>query len=159
MKKIATIIMITLTAILLSSCVINLEPVTHKMYFQNNSYTQHVYDWYLKDSNGKKYIKSDDYCPVPVRSNSYMSGLYTKEYQVWFCIYSNPRTDIYLHSNGFATVDSDTTFRLSDDSEEIFYGGAPRSAGKTVNENAEPELTLVDSKGNQYKLVTEIIYK
>ena len=55
MKKIATIIMITLTAILLSGCVINVESVTHTMYFQNDSSTQYVYDWYLKDTNGKNY--------------------------------------------------------------------------------------------------------
>ena len=148
--------MITLTAILLSGCVINVESVTHTMYFQNDSYTQPVYDWYLKDSNGNKYTLSDDYCPVPVRSTSYMSGLYTKDYQVWFCIYQSPRADYYTHSEGFVKLDSDTTFRLSNES---YYGGAPRSAGKAINENAEPELTLVDSNGNQYKLVTEIIYK
>lgn len=156
MKKIATIIMITLTAILLSGCIINVESVTHTMYFQNDSPTQYVYDWYLKDTNGKKYTISDDYCPVPCNSSSYISGLFRKDYQVWFCIYSNPRTDVYLHSAGFVNLDSDTTFRLSDES---YYGGAPRSAGKAINENAEPELTLVDSNGNQYKLVTEIIYK
>ena len=155
MKKITTIIMLALTALMLSSCVINLEPVTHTMYFQNDSRTQHVYDWYVKDSDGTKYVISKDYCAVPCNSTSAISGLYTKDYQVWFCIYSGIRSDVYTHSAGFVRLDSDTTFSLSSVS---YYGGKPRSAEGTI-EDAESDFVLIDSNGNKYELVTEIVYK
>ena len=111
MKKIATIIMITLTAILLSGCVINYVPeTTHTFYFYNNS-NMNIRDWYLLDRDGKMYSVHNDGCAEPVEAGKYsrISGLRSKYYQVFY-EYEN-RTQ---HTTGFFDINSDATFKTVD---------------------------------------------
>lgn len=157
MKKLLTILLAAVTTLILSGCVINLSNLnttTHTMYFHNDTKNQNVFDWYLKDSSGDNYEISDDYCEVSPLSYSSISGLYTNDYQVWFCIYSNPdadANDVYLHTQNFVHVDSDTTFRLS---TVKYYTGKPRSAAPNA-EGDETKFVLVDSNGNKYELVSD----
>ena len=154
MKKILTILLAAVTTVLLSSCIIYAAPTpTYTMYFQNDTTNQYIYDWYLKDSDGNKYTISDDYCEVAPGYYDSKSGLYEKDYQVWFCVYSSSRSnyDVYLHNNTFVHVNSDTTYRVT---TEKYYVGGPRSAASEA-ENEETRFILVDSNGNKYELVSD----
>lgn len=156
MKKLLTILLAAVTTLILSGCVINLSNLsnlnttTHTMYFYNDT-DQDVHDWYLKDSSGDNYEISDDYCEVSPSSYSSISGLHTNYYQVWFCIYKGAKTDVYMHTDNYVHVDSDTTFRLS---TESYYTGKPRSAAPNA-EGDETKFVLVDSNGNKYELVSD----
>lgn len=111
MKKIATIIMITLTAILLSSCVINVTPEsTHSFYFYNDT-NMDIRDWYLLDKDGKIYsVHKDGYAePVAAGRYSHISGLKSKLYQVYY-EYENGTE----HKTGWFDINSDATFKPYD---------------------------------------------
>ena len=110
MKKIATIIMITLTAILLSSCVINVTPEsTHSFYFYNDT-DRDIRDWYLIDEDKNIYsVHKDGYAEaVSAGRYSHISGLKTKYYRVFY-------ETIYYESykSDFFYIDSDATFKPS----------------------------------------------
>lgn len=151
MKKLFPILALSMIIGLFSSCIINFESSKYTMYFDNDTSTQYIYDWYVKDSNNHNYTISSEYCPVPPGEYSSISGLSEGNYQVWFCIYSNPRrdTDVYMHPESFVHVDADVTFSLYD--ESYTYGRA-RSAANG-EETEESRFVLIDSKGNRYPLV------
>ncbi len=157
MKKLISLLLIAITAITLSSCVIvtNDTPVTYTMYFNNNTDTQYIYDWYVKDRAGHQYVLSDEYCRVPQGCTSSISGLRAGDYQVWFCIYSNPnrsKSDVYIDLGTFVYVNSDVTFNLY---EEDYTIGRPYRSALEENESNSKKLVIVDSNGNKYELLND----
>ncbi len=157
MKKIFPALMLTMIVGLFSSCVIvTTEDPKYTVYFNNNSTTQYIYDWYLKDDDNHNHVISDSYCPVSQRSVSSMSGLPRDNYQVWFCVYSysNPTrgdTNVYMHTENYVYVDKDTTFNLTSQS---YTAGSPYRSAVTANNDEEiSEFVLTDSNGNTYPLV------
>ena len=154
MKKIFPVFLLTAIICLFSGCVLVVPEYT--MYFCNDT-DNTVYDWYLKNDNGTKYIISEDYCVVPPKHYSSKSGLPEDYYQVWFCIFSAGGRDVYYYSENFVHLDSDTTYYLKLDD---FYAGGPSWSINSLNGIIEePKFTLVDSQGNEYLLKTEIINK
>lgn len=111
MKKITTIIMLALTAVLLSSCVINVTPEsTHSFYFYNDT-NMDIRDWYLLDKDGKIYSVHKDGCaePVGIGRYSHISGLKTKYYKVFY-----EYVNYASYTSGFFDITSDATFKTSD---------------------------------------------
>ncbi len=152
MKKFLTIMLIAITAVMLSSCIIVTKetPVpTYTMYFSNDT-KSHVYDWFLKDKDDNNYTISDEYCEVPTKTTSAMSGLYEKYYQVWFCLYSSRNEDVYLYTNTFVLLDEDTIFHLSDKSF------TSRSVINADNSDSEKHYVLRTSDGQEFELETFI---
>ncbi len=153
MKKLFPVILLTMIIGLFSSCVIvTTEEPKYTIYFNNNK--QYIYDWYVKDDDGRNHVLSDNYCPVQVNTVSAISNLPKDNYQVWFCIFSHssPRgdTNVYLHTDSYVYLDQDVTFNFY---EFNYTGGRPRSA-VSVNDNDEfSEFVLTDSNGNTYPLV------
>ena len=151
MKKLISFMLIAISAIMLSSCIINIEEPKYTIYFNNDSDTQYIYDWYVKDSSGNNYTLSKEYCPIPQRGASSIGGLREGDYQVWFCVYSNAKrdTDVYVHPTTFVHLNADVTYSLRNDN---YTYGRPRSA---LNEETEAEnFVLVDSNGNTFELVS-----
>lgn len=155
MKKLISIMLIALSVIMLSSCIIvanNNEPPTYSMTFYNDT-KSHVYDWYLKDKDGANYAKSDNYCEVPRGDHSTKSGLRERDYQIWFCLLSTRTTDVYAYTRNYTHLSQDQRFYLSDES---FYS---RSAAGSSDDNAEPEYVLRTADGTVLELETCIIEK
>lgn len=150
MKKLLSILMISLTAVILSSCIIVAhEEPKYKFYFVNDTLSP-VYDWYLKDEDGDNHAKSSGYCEIPPGAYSYKSGLSEDYYQLWFCPLQTIASDYYVHTD-YIKLDEDTTYYLNLDR---FYDGKPNNRS-AVNEETVSEsgtLVLTDSKGNIYPL-------
>ncbi len=153
MKKLFPVLLLTMIVGLFSSCVIvTTEEPKYTIYFNNNSSTQYIYDWYVKDDDNRNHVLSDNYCPVATNTVQSISGLPKDNYQVWFCIYTNPQrdTNVYMHTQNFVYVDQDVTFNLV---QENYTSGRPRSAA-SVNDGDEIfDFVLTDSNGNTYPLV------
>lgn len=150
MKKIIPILLVAITTIMLSSCIIIAEEPKYTIYFYNDTYTQHVYDWYVKDADGYNHVASKDYCMVAPGEYDYIDDLSKDYYEVWFCVYSSRSTDLYLHTNQIK-LDRDTTFRLA---IEEFIIGSPRTVADitSIEETDESKFVLIDSEGNTYQL-------
>ena len=151
MKKIISVLLLALSLTVLSSCIIINTP-THTMYFYNNTSTK-VYDWFLKDSDGDNHLPSEGWNEVPAYKYDKMTGLSEDYYTVWFCLLTTGNKDYYVHTENSFHIDSDTTFYLK---TETCSNGSPRSANSTDSDTNDEELVLIDSNGNQYKLVLEI---
>ena len=155
MNKLLSILLVAMTAVMLSSCIIvntaDSTP-TYSMTFSNDTQS-YVYDWYLKDRAGENYAKSDNYCEVPRGTSSTKSGLKERDYQVWFCLLSTRNADVYLYTNNYTHLDRDQVFYLYDQS---FYA---RSAAGAADENAEPEYVLRTADGTIIELETCVIEK
>ena len=150
MKKYVPLFAIILTTLILSSCILVLP--TYTMYFYNDT-NNTVFDWYLKNDNGTNFTISEDYCEVPPKHYSSKSGLTEGYYQVWFCTFSAAGRDAYYYSENFVHLNSDTTYYLKSDD---FYTGSPIKSNNSLNEKTtEPAFTLVDSNGNEYKLIKQ----
>lgn len=154
MKKIFPILLLSMILGVFSSCIIIPED-RYTFNFYNDTPST-IYDWYLKNRDDTNFTMSSDYCDVPAGYYSSMTDLREDEYQVWYCIFSNVKRDVYYYSENFFHVDRDCTYYLSHDD---CWAGGPRSAVSTDNENIEPNYVLVDSDGNKYPLKTVIINK
>lgn len=153
MKKLLSFMLIAMSVLMLSSCIIvatNDEPPTYSMTFCNDT-KSHIYDWYLKDKDGKNYAKSDDYCEIERGDRSTKKGLKEKDYQIWFCLLATRETDVYAYTQNYTHLDDDQIFYLSDQS---FHA---RSAA--ADENAEPEYVLITADGTVLELETVVIKK
>ena len=152
MKKFLTIMLIAITAVMLSSCIIVTKetPVpTYTMYFSNDT-KSHVYDWFLKDKDDNNYTISDEYCEVASGTSAAMTGLYEKYYQVWFCLLSTRTQDVYLYTKNYVLLDEDTIFHLSD------YSFTSRSVLNADNSDSEKHYVLRTSDGQEFELETII---
>lgn len=159
MKKIFSVLLLALTLSLFTGCIfvgdVDYEPPKYTLYFFNDTSNKTIYDWFLKDDDGENHVKSDNYVPVEPGEISSISGLKKDYYQVWFCVYSatNRQSDVYVHTENFVYVDSDTTFKLD---TESYVSGRPRSATGVTEAKDKSNYVLIDSKGNVYPLVQEV---
>ena len=154
MKKIFSILLLSMILGLFSSCIIVPED-RYTFTFYNDTQT-YIYDWYLKNKYDINFTMSSDYCDVPPGYYSSMSDLREDEYQVYYCLLSNVKQDVYVCSEYFFRVNKDCTYYLSQDD---CWAGGPRSAVTSANENIEPNYILMDSDGNKYPLKTVVINK
>lgn len=129
MKKLFSILALSMVIGLFSSCVI----VTHEettptytFYFFNNS-DYDIRDWYLLDKSGDPYYKHNDGYAEPVNEREISSikdlkpGLYKVYYE-----YKNGSS----HTTSYCDFTSDVTYKVYEDD---FYKGKPRSAASTEN--------------------------
>ena len=147
MKKIISIFLIAVSAIILSSCVV-VTNGKHNHHFADltfvNDTNEYITDWYAEDTNGSNYTKSSNWTPVYQGGSSTIYDLYCADYRVRFTYDYNNHP--FYYKSAFTYVDDDTTFYLSD--EHFYYS---RSADGTV-ETAVPMFTLTDNKGNEIPL-------
>ncbi len=115
MKKFLTIMLVAITAVMLSSCVIvtSESTPTYTMYFKNDT-NNYVHDWYVKNKNDYIPYKDSPARSVAPNETSSISGLSKDYYQIWYKIYSTGDTEIFLYTENFVYLDTDTIFYLSD---------------------------------------------
>lgn len=149
MKKISFALLILTAAMLFSSCVVvhadvkEEEVHTYKFFFDNDTRI-YIYDWYLKDEDGNNWTKGDGYYPVAPDDRDCIYDIPEGLYQVWYCIDSGRRKDVYTHTKNFFEINSDVVFSLK------YEECTERSA--VNNASGEKRLVLVDSNGNEYPL-------
>lgn len=155
MKKLLSFMLIAMSVLMLSSCVIvneEEEDPTYTVFFVNNTKDEYIYDWYLKNSRGKNFTISDNYCPVPINTVSAKGGLDKGDYQIWFCVYSNPNRgapDVYMHTENYVHINTDVYFTLND------YAFTSVRSASAESDIESDTYVLVDSNGNEYKLVSD----
>ena len=128
MKKLFSILALAMIIGLFSSCIIvatsepEPEPPTYTFYFFNDT-NDDIRDWYLIDRKGKIYSKQNDgyACPIDEGEISSKKGLRQKDYLIFYEYEHGTK-----NKTSYFTLDSDTTFRLSNRS---ITSGKPRSAG------------------------------
>lgn len=144
-KTFLSVLIIAMTLTMLSSCIINVNHGTYKMYFDNNTNID-VDDWYVKDSDGDNHVKTKNYNPVEAGERKSISDLPEDLYQVWYC-YSLSNYDFYFHTN-YVDLDEDTVYKLRQDK---FVSA--RNAANTGAESEETVLVLESSDGKEIEVV------
>ena len=98
MKKLFTILIISLTVTILSSCIIvtNTDP-NYNFTLENNSTDRVVRDWYVKNSNNENitYVIKNSTNIIEPGSSATISGIPTGTYYVAFRVYRNGSTEFY----------------------------------------------------------------
>ena len=155
MKKLFSILALAMVIGVFSSCVIvTHEEPTYTVYFDNDT-PSYVYDWYLKDKDGKNKVHNDnEYREIAAYQYDRLSGIEEYDYKFYFCLLSTRIADYYLCTPNYYHIDRDVTFYLS---EQTPYNGRPRSAASP--EEDFTNLVLRDSDGNEYPLETLVINK
>ena len=159
MKKIIPILLVALTAIMLSSCIIVArEEPTYTITFYNDlvdSARNDIFDWYVKNDSGTNFVVSKRYA-THVRSGggySSIGGLYEDDYCVIFTFDDTTDAfdgDIYYTST-FFPVDRDLDFNVQETARGYTVG--VRSAeNQETSEDVEKSYQIVDSEGNIYPL-------
>ena len=148
MKKLFSILALAMIIGLFSSCIIvataeeEPSPPTYSITFCND-YDDDVIDWYVKNDDGKRFAKSENFVVVRCDDTSKLKGLRKDYYKVLFAFIPNDyyeTTYIYLNEN------VDFILRKKND-----WSFDSRSA---VNTNSSgTEYVLVDSNGNEYPLI------
>lgn len=154
MKKLIPILIIFSSILMLSGCEFHLHPYRERytMFFKNNT-TSYVYDWYVKDDFGMNHTGSTEYYPVAPGETSSINNLWPDYYEVWFCLLSTDKKDLYLHSETMTYLDSDTVFELK--TEKFLYKRSISSATNETSDDDNVRYILVDSKGNEYPLIKD----
>ena len=151
MKKLIPLLLLLASILTLSGCVVVFDTSKYTMFFENDTETQ-IDDWYLKDVAKHKYTGSIYYYGVEPGETSSIDNLPQNFYRVYFGI-SSGGNDYYVHTENYVYLDSDTTFKLHNQSFHTTFIRSASSAESTDIENEK--LVLIDSAGNEYALVIE----
>ena len=150
MKKIFTILLVTITAFMLSSCVIFLKDKEYDITCYNNTYST-ITDWCVQKDGYKTYANSDRNCSIPGGREDTIENLPSGEYQIFFTFVHRTQ----LHENdyegtGHFDLDEDVIFYVAE--RRIYSNRSAASSTEQEDEDYEPEFVLTDSNGKEYPL-------
>lgn len=150
MKKLFTILIISLTVTILSSCIIvtNTDP-NYNFTLENNSTDRVVRDWYVKNSNNENitYVIKNSTNIIEPGSSATISGIPTGTYYVAFRVYRNGSTEFYYSKDFY--IDRNLKYTVID----ILMDNITSRNALTQNNNSSNEFHLIDSAGNEIELV------
>ena len=150
MKKLFTILIISLTVTILSSCIIvtNTDP-NYNFTLENNSTDRVVRDWYVKNSNNENitYVIKNSTNIIEPGSSATISGIPTGTYYVAFRVYRNESTEFYYSKDFY--IDRNLKYTVID----ILMDNITSRNALTQNNNSSNEFHLIDSAGNEIELV------
>ena len=150
MKKLFTILIISLTVTILSSCIIvtNTDP-NYNFTLENNSTDRVVRDWYVKNSNNENitYVIKNSTNIIEPGSSATISGIPTGTYYVAFRVYRNGSTEFYYSKDFY--IDRNLKYTVID----ILMDNITSRNAVTQNNNSSNEFHLIDSAGNEIELV------
>lgn len=150
MKKLFTILIISLTVTILSSCIIvtNTDP-NYNFTLENNSTDIVVRDWYVKNSNNENitYVIKNSTNIIEPGSSATISGIPTGTYYVAFRVYRNGSTEFYYSKDFY--IDRNLKYTVID----ILMDNITSRNALTQNNNSSNEFHLIDSAGNEIELV------
>lgn len=150
MKKLFTILIISLTVTILSSCIIvtNTDP-NYNFTLENNSTDKVVRDWYVKNSNNENitYVIKNSTNIIEPGSSATISGIPTGTYYVAFRVYRNGSTEFYYSKDFY--IDRNLKYTVID----ILMDNITSRNALTQNNNSSNEFHLIDSAGNEIELV------
>ena len=150
MKKLFTILIISLTVTILSSCIIvtNTDP-NYNFTLENNSTNRVVRDWYVKNSNNENitYVIKNSTNIIEPGSSATISGIPTGTYYVAFRVYRNGSTEFYYSKDFY--IDRNLKYTVID----ILMDNITSRNALTQNNNSSNEFHLIDSAGNEIELV------
>ena len=150
MKKLFTILIISLTVTILSSCIIvtNTDP-NYNFTLENNSTDRVVRDWYVKNSNNENitYVIKNSTNIIEPGSSATISGIPTGTYYVAFRVYRNGSTEFYYSKDFY--IDRNLKYTVID----ILMDTLTSRNALTQNNNSSNEFHLIDSAGNEIELV------
>ena len=150
MKKLFTILIISLTVTILSSCIIvtNTDP-NYNFTLENNSTDIVVRDWYVKNSNNENitYVIKNSTNIIEPGSSATISGIHTGTYYVAFRVYRNGSTEFYYSKDFY--IDRNLKYTVID----ILMDNITSRNALTQNNNSSNEFHLIDSAGNEIELV------
>ncbi len=97
MKKFLTIMLVAITAVMLSSCVIVTTDTPHTNYYQltcHNMTNYQISDWcVVKDGNVTYAKDKNNFCPISANGGSATMNLPEGKYVVYVSFYQNPDYD------------------------------------------------------------------
>ena len=150
MKKLFTILIISLTVTILSSCIIvtNTDP-NYNFTLENKSTDRVVRDWYVKNSNNENitYVIKNSTNIIEPGSSATISGIPTGTYYVAFRVYRNGSTEFYYSKDFY--IDRNLKYTVID----ILMDNITSRNALTQNNNSSNEFHLIDSAGNEIELV------
>ena len=150
MKKLFTILIISLTVTILSSCIIVTNTDTNYNFtLENNSTDRVVRDWYVKNSNNENitYVIKNSTNIIEPGSSATISGIPTGTYYVAFRVYRNGSTEFYYSKDFY--IDRNLKYTVID----ILMDNITSRNALTQNNNSSNEFHLIDSAGNEIELV------
>lgn len=168
MKKIFSILALSMVIGLFSSCIIvtHEEPVpTYTITFrnelsdvvQNHVHINDVFDWYAKNKKDKNFVVSDSATLVQADGGtSRLRDIPRDYYQVIFTF--DDTTDSYSDDTYYISdefyLDEDKDFVLRESTHRVRVTITNRSAGDTLEESEveQRKFEIVDSEGNVFPL-------
>ena len=148
MKKLFTILIISLTVTILSSSIIvtNGEPSTPIYNITLNNNTNYpINDWYVKNADTeRKYAKSSEAVSIPRNSESTMYGIPEGNYYIVFTL-SDPAIAEDYKFSAKTYINRNTLYYARSSLNYSYRSVLPSSS--------EGKLVLIDSAGNEIELV------